>query len=65
MTEKTNSFDIEHSSVQIAPNGSTQYTIQNFYGAEYSQQVLNAKRCSQDAIAEGAITNMYFCHVDR
>ena len=60
MTEKTNSFDIEHSSVQIAPNASTQYTIQNFFGAEYTQQVLNARRCNQDATAEGAVTNMYY-----
>ena len=60
MTENSNSFDIEHSSVQIAPNASTQYTIQNFFGAEYTQQVLNARRCGQDATAEGAVTNMYY-----
>lgn len=63
MAEETKSFDITGSSVQIAPNA--QYTVQNFYGVDYSKRILGDRPCNQEAIADGAIANMYYYSVTK
>lgn len=58
MAEETKSFDIANSSVQIAPNA--QYTVQNFYGADYLKTVMLNKQCFKDDALEGVVLDMYY-----
>lgn len=58
MAEENKSFDIENSSVQIAPNA--QFTVQNFYGTDYLKPVMLNKKCSEDEAPEGTILDMYY-----
>lgn len=58
MAEENHTFDIEKSTVQIAPEA--QYQVQNFYGVDYLKQVMLNKTCSEEKVPTGAIMDMYY-----
>ena len=58
MSDEQNTFDIQHSSVQILPNA--KYAVQNFYGVDYAKKVLSNRPCNKESAAEGSILDMFY-----
>ena len=58
MADEHNTFNIQHSGVQILPNA--KYAVQNFYGVEYAKKVLSNRACNKKAIAESTILDMFY-----
>lgn len=58
MSDEQNTFDIQHSNVQILPNA--KYAVQNFYGVEYARKVLGNRPCNKEYVVEGSILDMFY-----
>lgn len=58
MQDGQNTFDIQHSNVQILPNA--KYAVQNFYGVEYARKVLCNRPCNKELVTEGTILDMFY-----
>ncbi len=58
MSDNPNTFDIQHSNVQILPNA--KYAVQNFYGSEYIKRVLSNRPSNKEYTVNSAILDMYY-----
>lgn len=58
MSDNPNTFDIQHSNVQILPNA--KYAVQNFYGVDYAKKVLSNRPSNKEYAVSSTVLDMYY-----